>query len=174
MPPSLWFKKSIQKPQVWELSRLCPETSMKLYVHEFGFFTWSRGAPQRFSLDDVSGWPGGPLAYRESQSSVNSCCDYPPPVCGHIDHGRIIQGTENTRDASFKENHSGTARSGTHIVGSLFSCLWLSLCIRESRPICQVFIGCSVVAETTLSLQECNIRYILTSGFWPRSVHPYF
>ncbi len=36
--PSLYLKKSIQKPQVWELSRLCPETSMKLYVHEFGFW----------------------------------------------------------------------------------------------------------------------------------------
>ncbi len=34
-PLALWFKKSIQKPQVWELSRLCPETSTKLYVHEF-------------------------------------------------------------------------------------------------------------------------------------------
>ncbi len=28
-PLSLWFKKSIQKPKVWELSRLWPETSMK-------------------------------------------------------------------------------------------------------------------------------------------------
>jgi hypothetical protein len=35
--PSLWFKKSIQKPQVWELYRLCPKTSKKLVVHEFGF-----------------------------------------------------------------------------------------------------------------------------------------
>ncbi len=35
--PSPWFEKSIQKPQAWELSRLCPETSTKLYVHEFGF-----------------------------------------------------------------------------------------------------------------------------------------
>jgi hypothetical protein len=26
IPPTLWFKKSIQKPQVWELLRLCPET----------------------------------------------------------------------------------------------------------------------------------------------------
>jgi hypothetical protein len=26
IPPSLWFKKSIQKYQVWELSRLCLET----------------------------------------------------------------------------------------------------------------------------------------------------
>ena len=34
-PIFLLFKRSIQKPQVWELSR-----SMKLYVHEFGF--WSR------------------------------------------------------------------------------------------------------------------------------------
>jgi hypothetical protein len=29
----------MQKPQVWELSRLCLETSKKLYVHEFGFWT---------------------------------------------------------------------------------------------------------------------------------------
>ncbi len=36
-PPSLWFKKSIQIPHVRELSRLCPETSTWLYVHEFGF-----------------------------------------------------------------------------------------------------------------------------------------
>ncbi len=27
----------IRKPQVWEFSRLCPETSTKLCVHEFGF-----------------------------------------------------------------------------------------------------------------------------------------
>ncbi len=33
------FKKSIQEPQVWELFRLCPETSTKLDVHEFGFNT---------------------------------------------------------------------------------------------------------------------------------------
>jgi hypothetical protein len=39
-PPSLWFRKSVlkwfrisvQKPQVWELSRLRPETSKKLSV----------------------------------------------------------------------------------------------------------------------------------------------
>jgi hypothetical protein len=37
--PSLWFKKSIKKPQVWKLSRLCPETSTKLYVHKFAFCT---------------------------------------------------------------------------------------------------------------------------------------
>ncbi len=35
--PSLWFKKSIKNPQVWELSRLCPETSTKFYVHELSF-----------------------------------------------------------------------------------------------------------------------------------------
>ncbi len=29
IPPFLWFKKSIQKPQIWELSRFCPETSIK-------------------------------------------------------------------------------------------------------------------------------------------------
>jgi hypothetical protein len=34
---NLWFKKSKQKPQVGELSRLCPETSTKLHDHEFGF-----------------------------------------------------------------------------------------------------------------------------------------
>ncbi len=42
VPPSPWFKKSIQKHQVWKLSRLCPETSTKLYVHEFGFWTKHR------------------------------------------------------------------------------------------------------------------------------------
>ncbi len=34
--PYGWFKKSIQISHVWELSRLCPETSTWLYVHEFG------------------------------------------------------------------------------------------------------------------------------------------
>ncbi len=33
----LWCKNCIRKPQVWELSRLCSETSTKFYVHEFGF-----------------------------------------------------------------------------------------------------------------------------------------
>ncbi len=45
-PPSQqkWFETGlycnhcIQKPQVWELSRLWPETSIKFYVHEFGFW----------------------------------------------------------------------------------------------------------------------------------------
>jgi hypothetical protein len=45
-PPPLekkWFQTGMKckhctgKPQVWELSRLCPEISTKLYVHEFGF-----------------------------------------------------------------------------------------------------------------------------------------
>jgi hypothetical protein len=40
-----WFetgfqcKHCIRKPQVWELSRFCSETSTKLYVYEFGFST---------------------------------------------------------------------------------------------------------------------------------------
>ncbi len=59
-PPSLSnsglkCKQCIRKPQVLELSRLCPETSTKLYVHEFAsgahgmvwhvYFTrsWRRG-----------------------------------------------------------------------------------------------------------------------------------
>jgi hypothetical protein len=33
----------IQKPQVRELSRLCTETLMKLYVHEFAFCTLGTG-----------------------------------------------------------------------------------------------------------------------------------
>ena len=37
-PLTLWFKKSIQKPHVWELSRLCPGTATKLYVYEFHFW----------------------------------------------------------------------------------------------------------------------------------------
>jgi hypothetical protein len=35
----LYCKHCILKPQVWELSRLWSETSTKLYVHEFGFYT---------------------------------------------------------------------------------------------------------------------------------------
>jgi hypothetical protein len=46
IPPSLWFKKSIQKPQVWELSRLCPETSTWLSVHEFGLWCESQFVQQ--------------------------------------------------------------------------------------------------------------------------------
>jgi hypothetical protein len=34
-PGQKWFETG--KPKVWELSRLCPETSTKLYVHEFCF-----------------------------------------------------------------------------------------------------------------------------------------
>ncbi len=46
-PSSPWRKSGlklvcnrhcIRKPQVWELSRLCHETSTKLYVHKFGFW----------------------------------------------------------------------------------------------------------------------------------------
>jgi hypothetical protein len=33
----LYCKHCILKPQVWELSRFWPETSTKLYVHEWGF-----------------------------------------------------------------------------------------------------------------------------------------
>jgi hypothetical protein len=123
------------------------------------------------SLDDVSfrSVPGGLVVHwpcGESQSSVSSCCDYPPPVCGqgsgHIGHGRIIRWTENTRDASFKENHSGTARSGTHILGSpLRLSLAIALYSREQADMSGVhwLFTCSVVAETTLSLPECNINY---------------
>jgi hypothetical protein len=35
--PFPMVKKSIQKPQVCELSRLCLGTSTKFNVHEFGF-----------------------------------------------------------------------------------------------------------------------------------------
>ncbi len=42
IPPSLWFKKSIQNPQVWEHSRLCSENSTKLNVHEFSLKTLCR------------------------------------------------------------------------------------------------------------------------------------
>jgi hypothetical protein len=37
-PFTIWFKKSLQKLQVWELSKLCLETSTTLYVHEFVFW----------------------------------------------------------------------------------------------------------------------------------------
>jgi hypothetical protein len=37
-----WFvmETLYTEPQVWELSRLCPETSTKSYVHEFAFWKW--------------------------------------------------------------------------------------------------------------------------------------
>ncbi len=37
---ALFFKHCLctWKPQDWKLSRLCPKTSTKLYVHEFGFW----------------------------------------------------------------------------------------------------------------------------------------
>ncbi len=53
IPTSPWFKKSIQEPQIWELSRLCPENSMKLqYVHEFGFLShlWTKSQDRGKSL----------------------------------------------------------------------------------------------------------------------------
>ncbi len=53
-PHSLWFKKSIQKPQVWELSRLWPDTSTKLYVHEFSFCSFH--LPHIFWGWDLAEW----------------------------------------------------------------------------------------------------------------------
>ncbi len=54
----LWCKHCICKPQVWELSRLCLETS--LYVHEFGLCTLF-DAPLHFSLVQLS--PLHPLSF---------------------------------------------------------------------------------------------------------------
>ncbi len=34
-PLPLWLKKAMQKRHVWKLSRLCPETSIKLSVHSW-------------------------------------------------------------------------------------------------------------------------------------------
>ena len=49
--PFPMVKKSIQN-HAWELSRLCPETSTKLCVHEFGFC--SQGCHDKLSLHEVS------------------------------------------------------------------------------------------------------------------------
>ncbi len=55
-PPSLWFKWAIQKPPIWELSRLCPETSMKLFLHNHEF-TFSRCMSLLYKfLDDTFGF----------------------------------------------------------------------------------------------------------------------
>jgi hypothetical protein len=46
LPTFLQLKKSIQKHKIWELSRLCAETSTKLYVYEFSFWStvyWCEG-----------------------------------------------------------------------------------------------------------------------------------
>ncbi len=41
----LFCKHCIWKPQAWKLSRLCPKTSTKLSVHEFGFCLSSLAPP---------------------------------------------------------------------------------------------------------------------------------
>ncbi len=45
--PSPYGLRSMQKPQVWELSRLCPEAATILFVYEFGFGTLHRQSVYR-------------------------------------------------------------------------------------------------------------------------------
>ncbi len=70
---SLWFKKSIKKPQVWELSRLCPETSTWLYIHEFRF--WRNRLIIYVDLVTsplvLSLWAGGPSAQADGAGRVS-------------------------------------------------------------------------------------------------------
>ncbi len=42
--------------QVWELSRLCPETSMKLYVHESGFWMRIVKKVSKYSVKQIKGY----------------------------------------------------------------------------------------------------------------------
>ncbi len=49
-------------PQVWELSRLCPETSNKLYVHEYGFWITVTVVSAHLWVSSCSwtrSWPSG-------------------------------------------------------------------------------------------------------------------
>ncbi len=46
----LQCKRCLRKPQVWELSRFCLETSTKLYVHAFGFSSASDVFSQTLTL----------------------------------------------------------------------------------------------------------------------------
>ncbi len=79
-PLPFGLKKSIQKPQVWELSRLCPETSAKLYVHEFGFWDlfilyWGCTTYTCY-LTEAEGGTGGVLGlalYTNSNKSNFTC-----------------------------------------------------------------------------------------------------
>jgi hypothetical protein len=61
-PPPIeqkWFETAsqclqcIRKPQVWELSRLCPEPSTKFYVHEFGFRSLITCCRQTFLIPEA-------------------------------------------------------------------------------------------------------------------------
>jgi hypothetical protein len=75
--PPYWaklvFKHWIRKSQVWELSRLCPETSAKLYVHEFGFRTHTdtRGTANE-NCDEY-------CSYGVARPIVNTTLQPPPP-----------------------------------------------------------------------------------------------
>jgi hypothetical protein len=63
LPPSpleqKWFETGLQckhrvrKPQVWELSKLCPKTSTKLYIHEFGFCTLTESLWRNAQIDSA-------------------------------------------------------------------------------------------------------------------------
>jgi hypothetical protein len=59
---SLFPKKSIQKPQVWERWRPCTETSMKLNFYEFGFMI--------LIYVSVSGPCGMALAFTRMETKV--------------------------------------------------------------------------------------------------------
>ncbi len=50
-------KHCIRKPQVWALSRWCPETSTKLCVHEFGFWTPSKKIPTPHYTESIATLP---------------------------------------------------------------------------------------------------------------------
>ncbi len=76
----------IREPQVWELSRLCSETSTKLCIHEFGFWTEVRD----------SGWGNSPLV------DDGFCTCFFLVYCGRmvpwgrswpVRHGQLIQCT---------------------------------------------------------------------------------
>ncbi len=49
-PPRVVMEKLMRKPQVWELSRLCPETSTKLYVRESAFWVQSPTPPTQLNI----------------------------------------------------------------------------------------------------------------------------
>ncbi len=79
----LWYKNCVQKSQVWELSRLCPETLTKLYVQEFGF--WFPFSRQRSAVRVV--WSQGGEGVRHPVTASHPAqwfSSHPPFQVSHL------------------------------------------------------------------------------------------
>jgi hypothetical protein len=130
--------KSIQKPQVWELSRLCPKTSKKSYVHEFGFrellpveITWRTGPcdsnTTTEAIHNTHHRPSSPLLQLGTAGRLVGSVLYSfPPLCsrqlfsrremrsiGYKLRNWMRRANQKTRIWNFKELRRGATNSGS-------------------------------------------------------------